>query len=314
MMDIRQLRYFVAIVEQGSFSRAAEVLHVAQPALSLHVRNMEEALGAQLLFRSARGVVPTDAGIILLRHAHAILGQIVAAEEEIRGQQADPSGEVRLGLPGTIGQILAVPLITAVHTRFPRIKLRIAEAMSGFIHDWLRDDRVDLAVLYGKAAEDGIATQAVLQEDLHFVAPASEQVSAPSQGAIPFAQLAGCPLILPGLGHGLRDLLERTSQAQEVSLHTAIDVDSYSNIKALVRDGFGCSILPLNAIRAEVSSGCLRHRPISEPPLRRIVYLAQPTQRPLTNAAKAVLTLTQDTLTDLVRDGRWIGAQLVPHD
>lgn len=314
MMDIRQLRYFVAIVEQGSFSRAAEVLHVAQPALSLHVRNMEQALGAQLLFRSARGVVPTDAGTILLRHAHAIIGQIAVAEEEIRGQQADPAGEVRLGLPGTIGQILAVPLITAVHTRFPRIKLRIAEAMSGFIHDWLRDDRVDLAVLYGKAAEDGIATQAVLQEDLHFVASASERVSAPPHGAIPFAQLAECPLVLPGLGHGLRDLVERTAQAQDVPLNTAIDVDSYSNIKTLVRDGFGCSILPLNAIQAEVLSGSLRHWPISEPPMRRVVYLAQSTQRPLTNAAKAVLALTQDTLTGLVRDGRWIGAQLVSHD
>ncbi|MBC9247638.1 LysR family transcriptional regulator [Paracoccus sp. 11-3] len=313
MMDIRQLRYFVAIVEQGSFSRAAKVLHVAQPALSLHVRNMEDSLGAELLFRSARGVVPTDAGAILLRHARAILDQIAVAGEEIRGQQADPEGEVRLGLPGTIGQIMAVPLITAVHARFPRIKLRIAEAMSGFIHDWLRDDRIDLAVLYGKAADGDISTRAVLQEDLHFVASATKPIAAPAHGAIPFAQLAQLPLILPGLGHGLRDLLERTAQAHEVSLNTAIDVDSYGNIKTLVRDGFGCSILPLNAIWAEVSSGSLKTWPISGPSMQRIAYLAQPTQRPLSNAAKAVLTLTQETLVDLVKDGRWIGAQLVSH-
>ena len=314
MMDIRQLRYFVAIVEQGSFSRAAEVLHVAQPALSLHVRNMEEDLGAQLLFRSARGVVPTDAGAILLRHARTILDQLAMAEEEIRGQQADPAGEVRLGLPGTIGQILAVPLITAVHARHPRIKLRIAEAMSGFIHDWLRDERIDLAVLYGKSDEDGIATRPVLQEDLHFVASAGATVDAPKGGSMPFAQLAHYPLILPGRGHGLRDLLERMAQAGDITLNTSIDVDSYSNIKTLVRDGFGCSILPLNAVAADLSSGLLRSWPIGDPNVQRTVYLAHPTQRPMTNAAKAVLVLAQATLTDLVRDGRWIGAQLLPDD
>src|SRR5690606_260802 len=147
-MDIRQLRYFVAIAEQGSFSRAAALLHIAQPALSLHVRNMEFDLGTPLLFRSPKGVVPTEAGEILLRNARIIIDQLAIAEEEIRGHDNDPSGEVRLGLPGTISQILAVPLITAARTRYPKIKLRIAEAMSGFVLEWMRDARIDLAILY----------------------------------------------------------------------------------------------------------------------------------------------------------------------
>ena len=88
-MDIRQLRYFVAIAEQGSFSRAAALLHIAQPALSLHVRNMEFDLGTPLLFRSPKGVVPTEAGEILLRNARIIIDQLAIAEEEIRGHDND---------------------------------------------------------------------------------------------------------------------------------------------------------------------------------------------------------------------------------
>ena len=95
-MDIRQLRYFLAIVEEGSLSRAAQALHVAQPALSIHIRNMEADLGTALLFRSPRGVVPTEAGQVLLRHARTVLAQIALAEEENRGGDRAPEGEVRV--------------------------------------------------------------------------------------------------------------------------------------------------------------------------------------------------------------------------
>lgn len=95
-MDLRQLRYFVTIVEMGSFSRAAHRLRVAQPALSQHVRNMELDLGVELLFRSPQGVRPTEAGETLVRHARLILGQMEVAREAVRRGQAEPEGEVRL--------------------------------------------------------------------------------------------------------------------------------------------------------------------------------------------------------------------------
>jgi LysR family nitrogen assimilation transcriptional regulator len=87
-LDLRQLRYFVAIVEQGSFSRAAQVLNVAQPALSAHVRNMEADLGTNLLFRSAQGVMPTEAGTTLLRNARLVIEQVAAAEAEVRSARS----------------------------------------------------------------------------------------------------------------------------------------------------------------------------------------------------------------------------------
>ncbi|RWR34640.1 LysR family transcriptional regulator [Sinirhodobacter populi] len=317
MMDIRQLRYFVAIVEQGSFSRAASFLRVAQPALSLHVRNVEADLGTPLLIRTPRGVEPTEAGAILLRHARIIMDQFTVAEEEIRGHHDDPAGEVRLGVPGTIGQILAVPLITAVRLRYPKIKLRIAEAMSGFILEWMREERVDLAVLYGQADEHGIHTERLLEEDLRFFGPVrkigEEIVPAPG-GAISFAQVAQMPLILPGKGHGLRDLLNRHAEMMQVDLNTIIDVDSYGNIKSLVTEGLGYSILPENAIAAEVAQGRLRRWPIESPAISRSIHLASSASRPLTNAVSVVLGLARETLLDLTRQGHWIGARIVGPD
>ncbi|ABL72182.1 LysR family transcriptional regulator [Paracoccus denitrificans] len=314
MMDIRQLRYFVAIVEHGSFSRAAEFLHVAQPALSLHVRNMEAGLDTPLLFRSPRGVEPTEAGAILLRHARTILDQLAVAEEEIRGHENDPAGEVRLGLPGTIGEILAVPLITAVHLRYPKIKLRIAEAMSGFVLEWMREGRIDLAVLYGQAAEHGISTEALLEETLRFFGPAHlaarDDLPAPGK-PIPMAEVTRKPLILPGEGHGLRELLKRQALSAAQELNTVMDVDSYSNIKLLVGEGLGYSVLPENAIAPEITEGRLLSWPIGEPAIRRTVHLAHSADRPMTNAVTVVRALAREILRDLVRNHRWIGATVL---
>ncbi|OWJ73068.1 LysR family transcriptional regulator [Haematobacter massiliensis] len=312
MIDLRQMRYFVAIVEHGSFSRAAEYLHVAQPALSLHVRNMETDLGTALLFRSPRGVVPTEAGVILLRHARIMLDQVAVAEEEIRGHQREPSGDVRLGLPATIGQILAVPLLTQVHTRYPKIRLRIAEAMSGYIQDWLREGRIDLAVLYGEASEHAIRTEALLDEPLTFFGtPDMLKQAGLTAADLPLAAAADMPLILPGEGHGLRDLIKRHATATGCALTAVIDVDSYQNIKDLVLEGLGFSILPQNAIAAEVAEGKLASRRLTQPSIRRTVHLAYSTDKPMTNAVAVVRTLARAMLCDLARTGRWSGADIV---
>lgn len=311
MIDMRQLRYFVAIVEQGSLSRAAEFLRVAQPALSLHVRNMEADLGTTLLFRSPRGVEPTEAGSILLRHARTILEQLAVAEEEIRGHENDPEGEVRLGLPGTISQILAVPLIIAVHLRFPKIKLRIAEAMSGFVLEWMRDGRIDLAVLYGEAREHGIQTEPILDEPLHFFGRpdrAEMDLLPPPGSELDFAQAMRLPLILPGDGHGLRESVKRYALSAGLEVETFIDVDSYSNIKSLVEEGLGYSVLPQNAIAAEIHDGRLQSWNLTEPSMCRRVHLAHSVERPMTNAVTAVRGLARETLRDLARSNRWIGA------
>lgn len=312
-MDLRQLRYFIAIVEQGSLTRAASFLHVAQPALSLHLRNMEDELGAALLYRSSRGVVPTEAGLILLRNARIIINQFAVVEDEIRGHESDPSGEVRLGLPGTISQLLAVPLITAAHLRYPKIKLQVSDAMSGFVLNWMREGTVDLAVLYGKDDSHGIHALKLMEEELQLFGPMKGDLAdrlPPGDAPVAFAKALTLPLILPSEGHGLRDQITATAAVAGLEVRTNIDVDSYSNIKNLVEEGLGFSILPKNAIAAEVAAGRLFGWSFRDPFIRRSVYLAHSNERPMTNAVKVIHALAADTLRKLALDGSWIGVEL----
>lgn len=146
-MELRQLRYFVAIVDHGSLSRAALVLHVAQPALTQQLRQLEEELGAQLLHRSAQGVVSTDAGKVFYDHAQAILKQVADARSAVT-QSARPSGSVTMGLPHSISGALALPLLTAAREQYPDITLQLTEELTGNLAEQLKSGRVNLAVLF----------------------------------------------------------------------------------------------------------------------------------------------------------------------
>lgn len=305
-MDLRQLRYFVTIVEMGSFSKAAHRLRVAQPALSQHVRNMEMDLGVELLFRTSQGVQATEAGETLLRHARLILNQMEVACEAVRHGHAEPEGEVRLGLPGTVSQMLCVPLLRAARKRYPKIKLRVAEAMSGFVLDWLREGKIDLGVLYRFGSDRTLHARRVLSEELRLLGP-SESPDLPPlpPGPVSFAAIAGLTLILPSIGHGLRDLIEERALSEGVHLSTVIDIDTYGQIKLLVEGGLGYAILPGAALRAEVESGTLRTWAMGEPVLSRDLHLVRPADRPLSNAVRAIEELTYSTLVQLVREGAW---------
>lgn len=302
----------MAIVKHGSFSKAALALNVAQPALSLHVRNMETDLGTTLLFRGPKGVVPTEAGEILLRNAHIINNQFSIAQEEIRGYEAEPAGEVRLGLPGTISQILSVPLIIAARERYPKIRLRIAEAMSGFVAEWVRESRVDIAVLYTLAEQKGLASRALLTEELCLIGPATEMdgVRMPTAAAITLKQVAALPLILPSSNHGLRQLLDREASIRKLELNALIDLDSYGSIKELVESGIGYSVLPFNAVAREVNECRLKSWEINKPKLKRQVHLVHPAGRPMTVAVAAIEALCRDTLLKLAATGQWSGTKV----
>ena len=165
-MDTRQLRYFIEIVEQSSIMRASEKLRIAQSALSLHIKSMEQELGVRLLLRSRIGVTPTEAGALLARRARGILDDLARTADDIRTLDGDPTGLVRVGLSGTISGIITLPLLKTVREKLPGVTLHIAEAMSGFIADWLKEGKVDLAVLYNASEQSAFASELMLEEEL----------------------------------------------------------------------------------------------------------------------------------------------------
>ncbi len=304
-MDIRQLRYFLEIVAQGSLTRAAESLHVAQPALSLHLKNMEEQLGTRLLTRSRSGVTPTEAGELLLQRARAILEDLARTEDDIRNLETDPSGIVRIGLPGTISAMVSLPLILAARERFPRITLNITEAMSGFVGDWLSEGKIDLAVLYSRSKDARIRSELLLEEELVVLWPADAERPLEMN----MEALDNVPMVLPSGAHGLRVLIDRTFQALGFAPEIAMEIDSFNNIKRLVAAGFGPSILPLYAVTEEVAAGSLCVSRIAAPGLWRGAHLMSPGGRPVTRALEAVHALLREVILNLRDKGAWAASR-----
>lgn len=306
-MDLRQLRYFCVIAEKRSISAASQVLNVAQPALSSHMRNMENHLGIKLLTRSARGVSPTEAGEFLLRRARVVLDEITRIEDDIRNLGAAPVGDVRLGLPGTIGGILSVPLVLAVKARFPGIRLTIGDAMSGFVLGWLREGRIDIAVLYIPAPDKQFNSELLLSEELVLLAPNGLVINQPLKPR----DLVQLPLILPSPAHGLRNLLDGWARGNGINLCAKVELDSYANIKTLVEQGYGCSVLPLHAVVESANAGLLQLVRFVENVPRRNVFLVRDISRPASYASDAIMKLIHEIIVELVNAETWSGAALL---
>jgi LysR family transcriptional regulator, nitrogen assimilation regulatory protein len=305
-MDLRQLRYFAKVVESGSFSKAANLLHVAQPALSQHVRHMEEELGVVLLHRAASGVKATEAGERLMEHARRILAEFAQINDSVRGEAVAPRGLVRFGLPGTVSEQMAAPLIEAARTRYPEINIRVVEAMSGYILDWLKKGELDLAMIYSTSDPRGLVVHHALSEEICLFASISTATEAdlPARSTT-LAKAAGLPLVMPGPGHGLRQLIDDAALAQDVAINPAIEIDSYGQIKQLVVRGLGFGILPKMAVQRESLDGIFRVWTFEQPAISRKVYLAYSAERPLPKAPRAIAQLSWEILRQLVRESVW---------
>src|SRR5512137_2280621 len=165
-VDLKQLEYFLNVVDLGGFSRAARLLGVAQPAISRQVRSLEVELRQNLLVRNGRGATPTEAGKRLLAHARSILQQVERARREVDDVKGAPVGHVVIGLPPTLARVLTAPIVRESRRRFPRATVSIAEGLSTHIHEWVVVGRADVGVLYNPVPSPAVDLSPLLEEDL----------------------------------------------------------------------------------------------------------------------------------------------------
>ncbi|HEV7259192.1 MAG TPA: LysR substrate-binding domain-containing protein [Bosea sp. (in: a-proteobacteria)] len=304
-MDINQLRTLVHVAELGSLSKAADRLHVAQPALSRQIRLLEDELEARLFDRHGRGMIVTEAGQDVLRHALRIMAEM----EEIRAAVADESaplrGHVAIGMPPTASDILSEPLVSAFGEAHPDATLRIVSAYSGYLLDWLHRGEIDAAILYDPKAARTLRIHPLLDETLFLIGPADRGLS--PEASVEFARLEHERLLLPSRGHGLRTIVERCAQDCGFTLTIKVEADSYATLKGLVRSGHGLTVLPLAPIHEELQEGRLSAAPLINPvPTRRLV-MAYPTDRPSPRLARFAGQAISATVEDLVARGIWSG-------
>ena len=307
-MELRQLRYFVAIVDHGSLSRAARVLHVAQPALTQQIQQLEDELGAQLLHRSAQGVMSTDAGKTFYEHALAILKQVGDAKSAVMQSTTRPTGTVALGIPQSVSNALALPLLTAVRESYPEISLQITEELSGNLIEQLKSGRINLAVLFDDGQLGAFDVTPLVEEDMMFITRAGSRY-APRGKSIALAKAVDVPLILPGMQHGVRPRIENIARAAGLSLEQVMDINSVAILKSALMADIGATILPVAPMLSEIEHGQLAAWPIAGAGISRTVTLCWSRNIPLTNAATAVKRLVIEVAHGLCSGGKWLGAK-----
>ena len=310
-MDTRLLGNFMAIVDCGSLSRAAEKLHVAQPALSHQLAGLEATFGTRLLIRSPGGVKPTKAGTALYRRARAILAQMDSLAEAVRTGGEPESGSVAVGLPTSTAGLVAVPLLERLMVRHPAIQLTLFESLSGYIADRVASGRLDLALLFRDTPTIGLAALPLLTEEL-FLIGEPRLFSLADDEPCPLHRLDGVPFVLSSALQGLRVLVERSFIQAGIALNVVADCDSLTAVILAARQGLACTILSKSALAAYGGTVGVAVHPLVEPSIRRPVSLCWSTNLPRTAAAIAVQAIVVDLVGKLVADGRWGGAEACP--
>lgn len=303
-MELRQLRYFLGVCEAGSFLKASGRLHVAQPALGQQMSSLEQELGARLFVRSSKGVSLTPAGKTFMEHAKIVLADAERAANAVRDADSVPSGSVAIGMPTTVSLGATLPILRACREQLPQVRLKVVEAYSGFLKEWLLSGRLDLAILFDDQPESGLQKRALLDEELVFVTSA-DVVARPRR--LSLERLAESPLVLPSREHGLRRIIDEAYAPLGLQLDVVAEIDSLPSVKKAVEAGIGGTILPLVSIAEERAAGKLRATRIASNRMSRRVVCAICAARPSTPACTAVSALVHEAIHNMVVSKTWPG-------
>ncbi|QHG64784.1 LysR family transcriptional regulator [Pseudomonas putida] len=302
-MELRQLRYFVKIIEHGSLGRAALELEVGVSALSQQIAKLESELCTRLLNRSSTGVTPTSAGTAFLHHAQLSLRQ--ADNAILAAHRGRMSGYVTVGLPPTTATVLALPLINAMRERYPDIQLHVVEMLSGHLAAQLNARQIDLAILFQLEGGKRWSVTPLLDERLFVISP--PQLPHAPQGSMHLADLGPLPLVMPSAQHGLRSTLMAAFERSGLVPNIIMEVDGLAVLMNAVRAGHAATIQPGAAAALSGESG-LRVAQISDPHVGRRNLLATLADDELSPAALAARRVITDVARQLVSQRQWPGA------
>lgn len=308
-MELRQLRYTVAVADSSSISGAASKLFIAQSALSLQISHLEDELGVKLFHRSRSGVTATERGHVFLRHARSILQQVRDTEHAMHAQPDAPSGEVALAIPQSVSAALALPLMRACIDQLPRVRLRLTEELSGHVADQVRTGKISMGVMFDEDNLDSFDWVPLACERLCAVGSPALISSGPD--AMPLGSLMSLPLILPTEGHGVRaqvDALARDIGFQ--SMNVIAEITSISVLESMLIAGMGVTVQARMPMAAAIARGELVARELTSPPVVRRVALCRSRSSGPTEAARAVWHLVATTVRSLCERGVWMGAEV----
>lgn len=289
IVNVEQWQLFVQVAETASLTKVAARRNTAQPVVSRQIAALERKCRGRLFDRTGRGVTLTEAGKRILPRVKAWLGEAELLADDVRATIGVPVGVVRVGVLPSTGHLLPSLVFQRARDQFPGIQLRILNATSAELSEWLKTGNIDIAILFRIGKESGADDHPIAVVDTFLVGSAKDTVT--KSATIDFARIDKLPLILPGEPNALRRVLHQIAQKKHISLSVVMECNSLAIQKDVVADGGGYTILGSNAMVHELQIGRLQASKIVSPGIQRTITLAISRRRPPTLACAEVAKL-----------------------
>lgn len=300
-VDFRKLKSFVKIVDTGSVSRAAAILRTAQPALSQQIASLEAHFKHKLLIRSNVGITPTEAGLILYRHAQLLLKQLEQAQTDINLSTQSLAGRVSIGLATySTSSALTLPIIREMKAQHPQIVVHINDSFGHILSELIMTGKMDMALIYAADPIKGVTLQPLFREEMFLVSPPGTKLPGDQGEPLPLSELDNIPLLLPSKGHLLRRLIDDAMSRARATPQVISEIESVPALSAAVLDGMGSTILPASVVTATSSFAGAEIRGLIKPVIEATVSLCISDHLPLSEPALAARSVLLGVVSKLM--------------
>ena len=301
-LNLAHLENFVLVAEQGSLSRAATIAGTTQPALGRRIQKLESDCGCPLFYRHGRGVALTAEGERYLERVKPLIRELKGASRDLRESASEIAGNVILGITPTVLELLGLPLLDRIEKEFPKISLNVISGYSGYVHEWLVDGRLNIAILHDAKRSRHISFDPLAEAELFLVSPPGSLSNAErKRKTVGLSEIGRYRMALPTRNHGLRRTLEFAASEAGIKLDAHYEIDTLPLMKELVVHERAHSVLAMPAILQEVCRSEVIARKIT-PPLSTSLGLATASSRPITKAIQVVLTLIRSEMRTVVEN------------
>ena len=287
-MELHSLRVFLTVANEKSFSRAADKLLRTQPAISLSIQRLELALGEKLIDRSAKDLLLTDAGRIVLEYARRFENLQNDLENSLAELRDRSSGRLTIGANES-STLYLLEHIERYRRRFPKIKVQIRRSLSSKIPAELIDGDLELGILTYDPEDDRLVSRVIYTDHLAFIMAPAHRLA--SRGEVPIAELGSENFIAHNVVSPYRAVVIREFQRHKVPLHMDLEMPTVEAIRKMVERNEGVAFLPRMCVEAEIRHGLLREVKVKELEVERKIRLVYPARRALSHAAEAFLEL-----------------------
>lgn len=293
MLDLRQIQYFACLYEERSVTRAARRLNVVQPALSMQLSRLEKHIGIDLFERTARGMIPTSGGEAMYRLYLPILLDLKHANQQMMELSGKVLGKIAVGIIPSITNSILADVLHRFGAKYPDVEIRIDEAYSGTLIDWVMAGDLDFAIVNSARRKPGVAMHPLIEEELVLV---ERSVAKSHAGPVPFKRLKELALVLPSRRHGIRSIVDDAAEEAGIQITPQIEVDALAPTLKLVSESELSTVLPAIVARKSMTELPLQTRRIVDPVLKRQLVYVYRSQRPLSRVLNAFVEVLSKEL------------------